>query len=138
MPFELASTVPQFQVLLSCCIASVRSPPIRKIGVSVSKENLLQHWRKYRNGKSEIGSKALPVYTLCSQPSILERERRQRSPAIADVELGRSCVRRRLDLHRPILLNGIIAQGLEAEGLFDSDKGDLGREAGGGMGGRSG
>lgn len=61
----------------------------------------------------------------------MERERRLRNLAVADIELGLCCIRRRLNLHRPIRLNGIISQGFEGEGLLDSDKGDLGREAGG-------
>lgn len=123
--------MPQFQVLASFRVASVRSPPIRKIRDSTPEYDLLQYRRKYRYGISEIPSIALPVNTLRGQLPIFERERRLRNLAIADIEFGLCCVRRRLKLHRPLALNGINCQGFEDEGLFDSGKCDLGRQAGG-------
>lgn len=123
--------MPQFQVLTSFRVASVRSPPIRKIRDPTPEYELLQYRRKYRCGISEISSIALPVDTVSGQLPIFERERRLCNPAIADIEFGLCCVRRRIKLHRPLALNGINCQGFEDEGLLDSGKGDLGRQAGG-------
>lgn len=80
---------------------------------------------------SEIPSIALPVGTLCGQLPICQRERRLRNLAIADIEFGLCCVRRTIKLNRPLALSGISCQSFEAEGLPDSGKGDIGRQAGG-------
>lgn len=122
--------MPQFQVLASFRVASVRSPPIRKIRDSTPEYDLLQYRRKYRYGISEIPSIALPVDTLRGQLPVFERERRLRNLAIADIEFGLCCVRRGIQLHRPLALNGINCKGFEDEGVVDSGKGDLGRQAG--------